>query len=443
MGPGYPSTSRGLRLAHLTLLSAAHEKARTHQSIVIRDGRVVAMGDDASIAQAHANVPVWDGTGYIATPGMINSHTHVTMGFFRGMTHAYEPRSPESSMIEDVFFPAERSLTVEAMEALSYLSILEGLRSGTTAFIDAYFEEMEVGKAFARVGVRAFIGEHVADLGGPRPAGRDRWERVRSSIERWPFSSLIQPVVYAHATDTVSFELLKEMAAYAKTNKLPFHMHLSQTVGERSRVKKQSGLSPVRYAQKAGAIFPGALLVHLVSADDEDCGIIAREGGTIGFCPVSEIQYEALPPVDLFFKHRIPLALGTDCAASNDTTDMLRELHMCAVLLQHEGVKQTPSSLLRMVWDNPARVLNQPHMGHLSVGSYADIVLTKDADAALQPDVIPAHLCYTFTSRQVEHVLVNGEWVLWQGEPTKLNQKDALEAFTAAAKEARRHIKIN
>lgn len=442
MAQNYPSLSRGLRLTHLTVLSGANEKARAHQSIVIRDGRIVAMGDDESIAQAHVHVPVWDGTGYVATPGMINSHTHVTMGFFRGMTHAYQPRSPESSMIEDVFFPAESSLSADMMEALSYLSILEGLRSGATAFVDAYFEEMEVGKAFARFGVRGFIGEHIADLGGPRPAGRDRWERVRACIERWPFSSLIHPVVYAHAADTVSLELLKEMATYAKTHQLPFHMHLSQTVGERSRVKKQSGLSPVQYAQKAGAIFPGSLLVHLVSADDEDCRIIAHEGGTIGFCPVSEIQYEALPPVDLFFKHRIPLALGTDSAASNDTSDMLRELHMCAVLLQHEGLKQTPQMLLNMVWDNPARVLRQPHMGHLRVGSYADIVLTKDTDAALQPDIIPAHLCYTFTSRQVEHVLVNGEWVLWNREPTKISEKDALEAFTVAAKKARQNIKI-
>lgn len=437
-----PATNHGLRLSHLTLLAGAGEKARLKQSIVIRDNQIIAMGDDDKLAKEYAAYPEWDGTGYIATPGMINSHTHVAMGFFRGMTHAYVPRSADSSMIEDVFFPAETSLTAEVMKPLSYLCILEGLRSGVTTFVDAYFEEMEVGKAFEQFGVRGFIGEHIADLGGPRPAGRDHWERVRASIENWSFSSLVRPVVYAHAADTVSMDLLRELSAFAKANKLPFHMHLSQTVGERNRVKKNSGLSPVQYAQKAGAIFPGSLLVHLVSADDEDCRIMAREGATIGFCPVSEIQYEALPPVSLFFKHHIPLALGTDAAASNDTSDILRELHMCAVLLQHEGVKQTPASLLKMVWDNPARVLLQPRLGRLGVGQLADIVLTKDEDAALQPEIIPAHLCYTFTSRQVEHVLVNGEWVLWHSEPTKISSQDALREFTAAAKEARGRIKI-
>ncbi len=437
-----PSTARGLRLAHLTVLAGAGKNAQTKQSIVIRDGRIVAMGDDEKMAKEHTDIPIWDGTGHIATPGMINSHTHVSMGFFRGMTHAYVPRSSESSMIEDVFFPAETALTAEVMKPLSYLSILEGLRSGVTTFVDAYFEELEVGKAFERFGVRAFIGEHIADLGGPRPAGHDRWRRVRDTIENWSLSSLVSPVVYAHAADTVSMELLRETATFAKAKNLPFHMHLSQTHGERNRVKKSSGLSPVQYAHKAGAIFPGSLLVHLVSADDEDCRIMAREGATIGFCPVSEIQYEALPPVCLFFKHQIPLALGTDAAASNDTSDILRELHMCAVLLQHEGVKQTPTSLLKMVWDHPARVLQQPRLGHLAAGQCADIVLIKDEDAALQPNIIPAHLCYTFTSRQVEHVLINGEWVLWHGEPTKISSQDAIAAFTEAAKDARRRIKI-
>jgi 5-methylthioadenosine/S-adenosylhomocysteine deaminase len=177
-------------------------------------------------------------------------------------------------MIENFFFPAEKALTPELIEPLSYPYLVDALRSGVTSCVDAYFFMDGMGRAFERLGMRGFIGEHIADLGGPHDAGKDTWKKVRHWIENWQFSSLVQPVVYAHASDTVSFSLLKEMGDFARTYALPFHMHLSQTWGERQRTMLREKKSPVRYALDAGVIGERSLLVHLVSADGESVSCV-------------------------------------------------------------------------------------------------------------------------------------------------------------------------
>ena len=85
------------------------------------------------------------------------------MSFFRGLLHA------QDNMLEKFIFPAEKSLDAELVEALSYSSILAGLKSGTTTFNDHYFFSDAVGRACQQFGVRAFIGETLQDLGGPFP----------------------------------------------------------------------------------------------------------------------------------------------------------------------------------------------------------------------------------------------------------------------------------
>jgi hypothetical protein len=81
-------------------------------------------------------------------------------------------------------------------------------------------------------------------------------------IDRWPFSSRVQPVVYAHAADTVSPGLLKTLGDFARTRHLPFHMHLSQTWGEYERVHRLYGKSPVRVAYDAAGYTAGQVVAR-------------------------------------------------------------------------------------------------------------------------------------------------------------------------------------
>lgn len=408
------------------------------QTLAVQGQRIVALGPKDELRQRFPQAETMSMPEHIIIPGLINAHTHASMSFFRGLGQAQATSTRrDASMIEDFFFPAEQALTPDLIEALSYPYFVDALKSGSTTCVDAYFFIDGVAKALERIGMRGFIGEHIADLGGPHPAGREVWEKYRKKIEQWPFSSRVRPLVYAHATDTVSRSLLEELGQYARTQKIPLHMHLSQTWGEYDRVKSMSGMSPVRFAYEAGLVHEQALLVHLVSADRSDLEIIKKEGALVGLCPVSEIIYEELPDLRHFFELDLPIALGTDCSASNDGADILSEARYLSLLARQCGYQLSSTQLGQMVVGAAARLLAPQDLGSLEVGKAADFVCIRKG-LEMYPWTRPlTNLFFSGASRGVEHVMIDGHWVLWNRQLVQVSEADLLEVFEQAIAQLR------
>ena len=410
-------------------------------AILISHGKIADIGPSPEVLNRHPHERPIDGRGFLIIPGLINAHTHAAMGFFRGRGHGRE------NMIESFMFPAEKSLTPELLEPLSYSYIYGGLRSGVTCFADHYYHVEGVGRALERFGLRGVIGETVADLGGAFP-GRHRWDLARSQIESWSFSDRIKPAVAPHAADTVSPDLLKEMAAYSKSNALPLHMHLSQTAVEYERIQKAHGKSPVQLAAQCGALTPRTLAVHLISATGEDWKILADSGATAGLCTASQMIYERLASLQDIANHHIPFALGTDCAACNDGSDMMAEMRITGLLGRDRGLGQNAkdgteidsaidhlnaAGLLRAFTESPAKVFGlDRQIGTLEAGKAADLVFLRlDLDALPITDYF-ANLIYSMSSRHVQHVMVDGRWCLWNSALVGVAVEDLEEAFVDA-----------
>lgn len=431
LGAGSAAPTGSLLIQGLTLLSDP-STIIADGAILVRDGQILDLGLSSDVRARHPEHAVLDGSGYVAMPGLVNAHTHVAMGFFRGLGHGQE------EMIEKFFFPAERSLTRDLLAPLSYSYIYAGLVSGVTCFGDHYYFSDGVAEAFERFGVRAVVGETVADLGGALP-GRAGWERWRKLIDAWPYSSRITPAVAPHAVDTCSEALLSELAAYAVQKKLPLHMHLSQTRGEYTRVQQRAGCSPVEVAARCGALTENTLAVHLVTATASDIKILYEHGVTAVLCPASQIIYEYLAPIADLMASDIPLALATDSAASNDTADLFAEMRLLALLAKDRGVaeaERSPEKILRMTTVHPARALGlSDKIGSLAVGKAADIVFLS-TDLSTEPAArLATNLIYSFSSRNVRHVMVDGRFVLYNGKTTLVNEEDLFAEYRAAVKE--------
>ena len=427
-----PSTKSGFIIAHATIIQGAFLPVHEDAALAIQDGKIIDIGSSDTLRQRHSQFRLFDATGHIIIPGLFNAHTHVPMGFFRGLGHG------KTNMIESFLFPAEKRLSAELLEPLSYSYILDGLRAGVTSFVDHYYFSHGVARAFETFGVRGWIGETVADLGGAFP-GKDSWKRAKTLIEKSNFGDLIRHTVAPHAADTVSPTLLKECAEFAKANSLPLHMHLSQSQGELDRVKRRDGLTPVAAAFKAGALYERSLVVHLTSANDDDFSIIKNAGATMGYCPTSTILYDHLANIKLADELGIPMAIGTDCAASNDSADCLTELKIAGLLAKQQGVPQdhnSPDHLLAMVTTIPAKVLGVGHeLGTLEPGKKADLIVLKAGLSALPNQNHLANIIYSMGSRDVKHVMVAGEWKLWNGKLENLNESQLREDYLEAVSE--------
>ena len=425
-------------LGGATIITGAFLPVIEDGAVFIQAGKIIAVGPTKEVRARYLNVPFIDATDYVLLPGLFNSHTHVAMGFFRGLGHGKE------EMIESFLFPAEKSLTPELLESLAYSYIYDGLRAGVTSFVDHYYFSEGIGRAFEKFGVRGWLGETVADLGGAFP-GKESWTRAKNLIEKSSFGPLISHLVAPHASDTVSSELLQECATYAKEHNLTLHMHLSQTPGEYSRVHAREKMTPVAAAQKAGALGPRSLIVHLTSATKADLQLVKDSGATIGYCPTSTLIYDKLAPIADFYGMDIPLAIGTDCAASNDSADSLGELKVAAVLARDHGIdigKITPDHLLAMATTIPAKVLGREHdLGTIEAGKLADMVMMKTSLSSEPRDNPLANVIYSMGARDVSHVMIQGKWTLWNRELPYLDESDLKSEYQKAVGEIGRRIR--
>lgn len=406
-------------------------------SIEIEAGLIKNIHECGTPGEAHARsrATVIDGSGYIALPGFINIHTHAAMGFFRGLGHG------KTNMIENFLFPAEKALTPELLEPLSWSYLVSCLRAGITTIGEHYYMVDGVGAALERIGMRGFIGETIADLGGAFP-GRERWAKARSTIESWQRGPLIKPVVAPHAADTVSTELLTEMANYSVQNDLPLHMHLSQTNGEMTRVTKNDNMTPVEKAARCGALHNKTIAVHLVSAKARDFELLRNSKATAVLCPSSQLIYEQLAPLDFFADQGQNWALATDCAASNDGADLLTECKLAALFANDRKINTKnfdPAALIDSITANPARALGMGgKLGLLAPGAFADITFMRD-DLSLKPAFDDLrNLIFSGHQGLIEHVMIDGKWILWSRDLCTVDEQQLEDEFNQAITEITR-----
>lgn len=425
------------------LITDANSKPIFDAALYVKDSVVVAAGSREQLAKLYPQLPRMKLENQLVAPALINAHIHSPMGFFRGLSHAYINNDVSTSMIEDVFFPAEKALDAHLIEALSYSYLVECLKNGIACVADAYFYADGIAKACEKIGIRAFIGEHIADLGGPVDAGSEHWKKTKKWIENWPYSERVQPMVYAHAADTVSRSLLSSLNEFSLSQDLVFHMHLSQTEGEKARVLAREGLSPVDYVESVGLLREKAIFVHLVSASLEEYKKLAGSGCFAVMCPVSETIYERLPSLTDWHESALPYCLASDGAASNDGSDLLEELRFFALMLRDRGLDAKyyqSAQLLSLVSTEAAKAYHRSELSRLSPGGAADLVC-YELDLASAPHTKPLeNLIYSSGSKRVRHVMVGGEWVVWDKKLTRLNESDLYEQYRGAVSELYKRI---
>ena len=392
-----------LHFKNIALLDAHTFSEAT--DLIVENGIIVAKGLAPNRAQG---ATVYDGKNRIwATPGFINSHTHCALSFLR------EQAILHPNMIEEVFFKAESQLTPNDVERNARSGLLACLLSGTTTVCDHYYHISGVEKAVRKLGMRAFLAETLADLGGAKPERSDPNHFLDSEDYPNTKHQLVRRVLGPHAANTVSDDYLLEIKKISENRETPVHMHLSQTLAERDQLLARTSLSPVQHLNQLGLLGQQLQAVHLVSADEADIKTLVDTKTFVGLSPSSQILYEKLAPIGSFFQQRIRGNLGTDCAASNDSMDILAELKILYLLLKDRGYPQSAKELLKCVWDHPAAWLQTPELGSLKEGSFADL-LFFELDESSDPIHDPHHhLIMTLTSRHLKHVLIDGKFVMW------------------------------
>ncbi len=398
--------------------------------ILIKDGLILAIEKqtDCQISTKET----LDLGEQVLMPGWVNAHGHAAMSLFRGLADDL----PLMIWLQEHIWPAEGQHVDESfVKEGTELAIAEMIQSGITTFADMYFYPQQSAEAALKAGIRAVCFTPVLDF--PTNYAQNADEYIRKAVEcndrfnNHPMNKqgLVQIGFGPHAPYTVSDEPLKEITELADQLNMPVQIHLHETAFEVSESLEKFNKRPTKRLADIGFLTERVSCVHMTQIDDNDIKLLQKTGASIVHCPESNLKLASgFCPILKLSEAGIPLAIGTDGAASNNDLDMFSETKTAALLAK--GISQDASAIpaieaLTIATLGGARALGIDEItGSLKPGKAADIQAINFNTLSSQPVFDPiSHLVYCAKSSQVSHVWVNGQCLLKEGKLTTLNEE--------------------
>lgn len=403
-------------------------------SVLIEDDLIVDVGPDG---RDQADVVI-DGAGKVLIPGLVNTHTHLSMSLLRGMADDL----PLNTWLEDYIWPAEAHLDGDHCYAGALLAALEMIRTGTTCCNDMYFFMDDVARALDESGLRGVICHGMIDNGDEEKRKKEIRETERI-IEKCHNTSQgrVKVALGPHAPYTCSEELLRWSRDKADEEGLQIHMHVSETEGEVQNMLESTQKRPFEYLDSLGILGPDLLAAHAVWLNDDEINLVRDRGVKLSHNPISNMKLASgISPVTEMIDNGICVSLGTDGAASNNNLDLFQEMKTSTLLQKVNCMDPTAlptRKVLEMATIDGARALGwEDEIGTIQVGKKADLILV-DMKA---PHLIPSgnylsHLVYSAEGSDVDTVICNGQILMQEKEVLVLDTVEVMDLAQEAAQD--------
>jgi 5-methylthioadenosine/S-adenosylhomocysteine deaminase len=388
------------------------------------DGTIVAIGPDVAPVPGDEHLP---GRGRALIPGLVNGHGHAAMTLLRG----YGDDLPLLPWLETRIWPAEARLTREDVYWGTRLACLEMIRAGTTRFWDMYWYQFEVAHAVVDSGMRATVSQVFLSFDGAPDEARP--EAAPEGLDRLAgFGDRVTPSLGPHAIYTVDEPTLRFVAELAATRDVPVQIHLSETEGEVRDCVAAHGCRPAAYLDRLGLLTERTVLAHGVWLDDAELELVARRGATVVTNPASNMKLAVgrAFPYPAARAAGIPIGLGTDGAASNNSLDLFGELKLLTLLQKHDAgdAAVLPAAEAWAI----ATGATAPQLGGtpLAAGEPADFSLVDLDLAEMTPAPLVDGLVYSGTGAVVQTVVVAGRVIMRE---RRVDDEDEIRIRAGAA----------
>jgi len=367
--------------------------------LVVTTGRIAAVGSGPAPA---ASVPDGarrvDASGCLLTPGLVNTHHHFFQWLTRGM-------AADSDLFDwlTALYPWWALIDDELEHAAALGSLYALAMSGCTTTMDHHYVfpaasgatdllGAEIAAA-AEVGVRFHPARGSMDLG--RSAGGLPPDEVvedtdaalaatEHAIARYHDptpGSMLRIVVGPCSPFSVTPRLMEGAAALARRHGVRLHTHLAETLKEDEYCRDRLGCTPVEYAESLGWLGRDVWIAHGVHIGAATRARLGAAGTGVAHCPSSNGRLGAgLAPVPELLDARVPVGLGVDGSASNESGELGTELRSALLTARARCGPNalTTRQVLAMATIEGARCLGRAdEIGSLERGKLADVALWR------------------------------------------------------------------
>ncbi|KRU22780.1 imidazolonepropionase [Psychrobacter pocilloporae] len=404
--------------AHYGFNNNKNEDARSipygqleNAAIGIKDGKIAWIGAQEQITTHlphYKDKQVTDADGKWLTPGLIDCHTHIVYGGNR--SNEFEARlqgasyqdiaaqgggivatvsATRAASIESLFSQSEKRLVALMKEGVTSIEI----KSGYGLDLDTERKMLTVARQLGEkydihvsttyLAAHALPPEYKSHL-------QDRTDDYIEQVCEW------LPILHAEGlVDAVdgfceniafSSDQIRRVFEVARSLDLPVKLHAEQLsdIGGSALVAEYKGLSSD----------------HLEHLSETDIEKMAASNTVAVILPGAfyTLRDTKLPPIEALRKHRVPMAISTDCnPGTSPLTSLLLAMNMGCTLFY-----LTPEEVLAGSTVYAAKALGLSNKGKIEVGC--------DADLALWDIARPADLAYQMGLNPIAGTMFQGQW---------------------------------
>ncbi|HPB17032.1 MAG: amidohydrolase [Clostridia bacterium] len=408
-----------------------------NQVICIEEDKIVYIGEDEPFFFLPNRII--NAKNKIVMPGLINSHTHCAMTLMRNRSNDL----PLERWLQEGIFPIEANLTYRDVYCGAMLGIAEMIKSGTTAYLDMYYIHEASLEAIANTGIRANLSYGVSTSSRVKELGKQGAEKYCKNFllsNKKAMKGRVNTSVEIHSVYLVDEPELVLSSQMAKETDTLIHIHLHETQSEVENCIKRYGMTPLQVCAKTGILNNKVTAAHTVHVNDEDMLLMKEKKVIPVHNPSSNMLLgSGFADIPKMLELGIKPALGTDGAASNNTLDMFKEMHLASLI--HKGYKLDSSAInaqqvLCMATSSGAKALGFDDCGIIKTGMKADITIVNTDSLNMTPFYDPVSaLVYSARAADVDTVLVNGEILMKDKQLTTIDEEKV--KFDAAKSAAR------
>jgi len=402
------------------VLPMVHDREWFRGDVVVRDGRIFAMGKsvDSEIEPAH----ILDAEGAAVLPGFVQSHVHVVQSLLRHQADGLELLD----WLRLRTLPYEAALDGDGVEAAAELGIVELLCGGTTTALDfgTTHDHGRVFDAAERLGIRFVSGMTHMDIGEEAPPSLlEDADLSLAEAEalgmRWNGAAdgRLRYAVAPRFALSCSEALLRGCAELARRHGWLLQTHAAENQDEVAAVRLLSGRSNIDYLDDHGLTGGDVVLAHGIYLDDAEIRRLADTRTTICHCPGANLKLgSGIADVPGLIEAGVRVVLGADGPPCNNRLSIFYEMSLAATI---HGLRSGPGvpdpwKILRMATRDGAAALHlEREIGTLEGGKAADVVVVDLEEWSGLPGGDPAsRIVFGCGPQMIRHVVIAGRRVV-------------------------------